>query len=222
MKSIKAVIFDLDGLLIDSEPLWEEAERAVFARNGIAVTHEICQKVKGLRVDESVQVILGLFPGAAADPVKITQQIQEKVIRLMAEKGKGMPGYVYILHFFRSRGIKIALASSSQMEVIRAALQKLGISHHFEIIHSAEYEKFGKPHPGIFLSVAEKWKIPSEQCLVFEDSLNGVIAARAARMKVVAIPEPALQSDPRFTIAHLVLPSLLHFKEHHLHELASA
>lgn len=222
MKSIQAVIFDLDGLLIDSEPLWEEAEQAVFARNGIAITREICQRVKGLRVDESVQVILGLFPGTAVDPKKITQQIQEKVIRLIAEKGKGMPGNVYILHFFRSRGIRIALASSSRMEVIRAALQKLGISHHFEMIHSAEYEKFGKPHPGIFLSVADQWKISPEQCLVFEDSLNGVIAAKAARMKVVAIPEPALQNDPRFTIAHLVLPSLLHFKEHHLHELASS
>ncbi|MGC8865174.1 MAG: hexitol phosphatase HxpB [Bacteroidales bacterium] len=221
MKSIQAVIFDLDGLLIDSEPLWELAEQAVFARYGITVTHEICQQVKGLRVDESVHVILGLFSRSDLDPVVIARQIQDKVIRLIAEKGKGMPGYVYILHFFRSRGIKIALASSSKMEVIRAALQKLGISHHFEFIHSAEYEKFGKPHPGIFLSVAQKWKIPPEQCLVFEDSLNGVIAARAARMRVVAIPEPSLQNDPRFTIANLVLPSLLHFKEHHLNELLS-
>lgn len=221
MRPMQAVIFDLDGLLIDSEPLWEEAERAVFARHGITVTREICLQVKGLRVDESVRFIQSLFPGNCTDPLLITRQIQEKVIRLIAEKGKGMPGYVYILHFFRSRGFKIALASSSQMEVIHAAMQKLGISHHFEFIHSAEYEKFGKPHPGIFLSVAEKWNILPEQCVVFEDSLNGVIAARAARMKVVAIPEPALQNDPRFTIAHLVLPSLLHFKEQHLHDLAS-
>lgn len=221
MNDIQAVIFDLDGLLIDSEPLWEEAEMAVFARSGITITREACMKVKGMRVDESVRYILNMFPGATANPEKLTQQIQEKVIRLIAEKGKGMPGYIYILHFFRSRGIKVGLASASKMEVINAALQKLGISHHFEVIHSAEYEKYGKPHPGIFLTASEYLKIKPEQCLVFEDSLNGVIAARAARMRVVAVPEASLQTDPRFAIAHLVLPSLLHFKEHHLQHLNS-
>ena len=221
MNEIQAVIFDLDGLLIDSEPLWEEAEMAVFARYGFTVTRDICLKVKGMRVDESVRFIQALFPDSGTDAAKITRQIQEKVIRLIEEKGKGMPGYVYILHFFRSRGIKIALASASKMEVIRAALQKLGISHHFQLIHSAEFEKYGKPHPGIFLTASEQLRVLPEHCLVFEDSLNGIIAARAARMKVVAVPEPSLLSDPRFTIAHLILPSLLHFKEHHLQELAS-
>lgn len=221
MYDIQAVIFDLDGLLIDSEPLWEEAEMAIFARIGITITREVCMKVKGMRVDESVKYILNMFPGATANPEKLTQQIQEKVVRLIGEKGKGMPGYIYILHFFRSRGIKVGLASASKMEIINAALQKLGISHHFEVIHSAEYEKYGKPHPGIFLTASEHLKMKPEHCLVFEDSLNGVIAARAARMRVVAVPEASIQTEPRFAIAHLILPSLLHFKEHHLQQLYS-
>ena len=221
MNEIQAVIFDLDGLLIDSEPLWEEAEMRVFARYGITVTRDICLKVKGMRVDESVRFIKSLFPDIHGESAEITRQIQERVIRLIAEKGKGMPGYVYILHFFRSRGLKVGLASASKMEVINAAIQKLGISHHFDVIHSAEYEKYGKPHPAIFLTASEHLKVLPEQCLVFEDSLNGVIAARAARTKVVAIPEAGLQTDARFAIAHLILPSLLHFKEHHLVELNS-
>jgi sugar-phosphatase len=213
---INAAIFDLDGLLIDSEPLWEEAETNVFARLGITVTKEICLKVKGYRVDESIRFICNLNPQFSPDVAQIERDILYEVKRLIHEKGKGMPGGVYILHFFRARGMKIALASSSKMEIIQEALKKLGISQNFHFIHSAEYEEYGKPHPGIFLTAAKKMGVEPAHCLVFEDSLNGVIAAKAARMKVVAIPEEAAKTDPRFALADLILNSLLQFKEEHL------
>lgn len=213
---IKAAIFDLDGLLIDSEPLWEEAETNVFARLGITVTKEICLKVKGYRVDESIRFICNLNPHFLPDYSKIERDILFEVKRLILEKGKGMPGGVYILHFFRARGMKIALASSSKMEIIQEALKKLGISQNFHFIHSAEFEEFGKPHPGIFITAARKLGVDPVNCVVFEDSLNGVIAAKAARMKVVAIPEEAAKHDPRFSLADLTLNSLLQFKEEHL------
>jgi beta-phosphoglucomutase-like phosphatase (HAD superfamily) len=195
---IKAAIFDLDGLLIDSEPLWEEAEMNVFARLGILVTKDICMKVKGLRIDESIKYICSLFPVTNPDYKKLETDIMFEVKRLILEKGKGMPGGVYILHFFRARGMKIALASSSKMEIIQSALKKLGISQNFHFIHSAEYEEFGKPHPSIFITAAKNLGVNPTECVVFEDSLHGVIAAKAARMKVVALPEEASRNDQRF------------------------
>ncbi|MDO9511000.1 MAG: hexitol phosphatase HxpB [Bacteroidales bacterium] len=213
---IKAAIFDLDGLLINSEPLWESAETNVFARYNIEVTPEICQKVKGFRVDESVVHILKMFKNNDLNPDLIERQIMDEVKELILTHGKALPGSSYILHFFESRKIPIALASSSKMEIIEAALERLGLRNNFSSIHSAEFETYGKPHPSIFLSAAESLGVHPSDCVVFEDSLNGLIAARAARMKVVAVPEKEFLQDKRFSIAHYILPNLLAFKEAHL------
>ena len=222
MANFNTVIFDLDGLLIDSEPLWEEAETQVFARYGVHITKDICLKVKGFRVDESIRLIHRLFPFPNPDFTFIEQQILEEVKRLIREKGKGMPGCVYILHFFKSRNFKLALASSSKLEIIYTALEKLNIEQHFDCIHSAENEPFGKPHPGIFLTAASRLQSDPSSCIVFEDSLNGVIAGRAARMTTVAIPDPEVFEHKGFGIAHLRLTSLLQFKELHLYSLGNS
>ncbi len=219
MNTIKAAIFDLDGLLIDSEPLWEEAETNVFTRHGIEVTKEICQKVKGFRVDESIHYIYHLKPFPNPDFKRIEENIVSEVRRLIETKGKGMPGCVYILHFFRSRGIRMALASSSRMDVIQTALDRLGIKHHFDFVHSAGSEPYGKPHPGIFLTTAATLAVSPSECIVFEDSVNGIIAAKAARMRAVAIPDPTVSQHPVFAIADLQLASLLQFKEQQLNQL---
>lgn len=214
---IKAALFDLDGLLIDTEPLWEEAEIQVFKKVGIELTSELCHKIKGFRVDESINYILRQFPIELNINVSdIENAILQRVSNLIEQKGKGMPGFVYILHFFKSRNIKTAVASSSKLVIIDAALNKLGINHHFESICSAEFEPYGKPHPGVFLTAAAKLGAQPEECIVFEDSLNGIIAAKAARMKAVLIPDKTLSGDKRVAIADLELKSLLNFKEDHL------
>lgn len=213
---IKAAIFDLDGLLINSEPLWEQAETNIFARYHMKVTPELCQKVKGFRVDESVIKLLQIFNRSDLNPSLIERQIMDEVKNLISTKGKAMAGSSYIMHFFESRKIPMALASSSKMEIIDAALEKLGLRNHFSSIHSAEFETYGKPHPGIFITAADNLGINASECVVFEDSFNGLLAARSARMKTVGIPEPANINNPHFSIAHLLLPNLLAFKEAHL------
>lgn len=218
---MKAALFDLDGLLIDSEPLWEEAETLVFKHHGMLVTSELCQMVKGFRVDESVRFIIRHFNQQdLADPGKIEQEIVQMVLKLIELKGKGMPGFVYIIHFFKSRGLKIAVASSSKMAIIRAALTKLEIIQHFDAICSAENEPYGKPHPGIFLTAARALGAEPDECIVFEDSVNGIIAAKAARMKAVLVPDKSLTGDRRIAIADLELKSLLGFKEDHIRLLS--
>ena len=116
----------------------------------------------------------------------------------------------------------MALASSSPMQLIHAVVEKLNIVSQLSIIQSAENEALGKPHPSVFLSTAHALGVPPVNCLVFEDSVNGVIAALAARMKVVAIPDTEQSNDPRFVVAHLRLPSLEAFSKTHLNAFTKA
>ena len=107
----------------------------------------------------------------------------------------------------RSLGLKVAVASSSSEELIAAALDRLGLRG-LDAVRSAAPETYGKPHPAVLLSTARELGLDPTACVVLEDSLNGVIAAKAARMRCVAVPEADQLEDPRFAIADVRLPSL--------------
>ncbi len=213
MQYYKLAIFDMDGLLINSEPLWEEAEMSVFARIGIEVTLEMCQQFKGFRVDESIAEIYRQKPWNLEK--KSFEQLEEEVLNeveeLIAQKAEPMPGAVEAVKLCRSLGLKTAIASSSMMRIINGAIDRLELRQYFDFVHSGEYEKFGKPHPGIFMHVADKMEAKASECIVFEDSLNGIIAAKAARMQVIGVPEHKNLDNPKFQIADWVLPSLQDF-----------
>lgn len=208
LKVIEAVIFDLDGLLIDSEPLWQEAEMLVFRQVNIALTPELCLQTKGLRIDEVVNYWYQKYPWANLSKQKVENLIVAKVIELIHLKGKPLAGIDRAISFVKQKRVKIALASSSTLPIIQAALQKLELSHVFVEIYSAEAEILGKPYPGVYLTTANKLKIAPQKCLALEDSLNGVLAAKAAQMKCIAIPEPLQFGNPKFAIADTVLKSL--------------
>jgi sugar-phosphatase len=107
--------------------------------------------------------------------------------------------------------MKIAVASSSSLAIITAVLEKFGVSELMDAVHSAHDEPYGKPHPAVFLRTAETLQVHTDNCVVFEDSPNGVIAAKAAKMKCIAVPDPANLNDKRFGIADAILPSLQDF-----------
>jgi HAD superfamily hydrolase (TIGR01509 family) len=142
---------------------------------------------------------------------EVENEIVQAVEDLVNARGTAMEGVPEILDFFRQQGLRIALASSSKLRLIHCVLAKLGIREAFEVVHSAELEEYGKPHPAIFLSTARQLGVAPTQCLVFEDSFNGLISAKAARMKTVAVPEGEAYSQPRFDIADLKLRSLRDF-----------
>ncbi len=210
---IEAVIFDLDGLLIDSEPLWQEAEILVFAQVNILLTIELCLKTKGLRVDEVVDYWYQQYPWNNLSKSEVEELIVSKVIELIHLKGKALPGVDNALCLVKSKNVKIALASSSSTRIIQAALQRLNLADVFTQIYSAESEILGKPHPGVYLTTANKLNVLPQSCLALEDSLNGVLAAKAAQMKCIAIPEVAQQNNLKFAIADRILPSLEAFDE---------
>lgn len=205
---IKAVIFDMDGLLIDSEPLWQEAEILIFKQVNINLTSELCLQTKGLRIDEVVNYWYQQYPWTNLSQLEVAELIVNQVIELILTKGQPLPGVEQAIAFVKSKNVKIALASSSATRIIQAALQRLNLTAVFTEIYSAESEAFGKPHPGVYLTTANKLHVSPQSCLALEDSLNGVLAAKAAQMKCIAIPEASQQCSPKFAIADRILPSL--------------
>ena len=205
---IAAVIFDMDGLLINSEPLWQEAEILIFEKVGINLTSELCQRTQGLRIDEVVEYWYQRYPWDNLTKLKVEELIVGKVIELIDFKGDALPGVEQAIAFVRSKNVKIALASSSSSIIIQAALKKLGLTKIFSEVYSAESEELGKPHPGVYLTTAKKLELAPQSCLALEDSLNGVLAAKAAKMQCIAIPEAMQQNNSKFAIADCILKSL--------------
>jgi mannitol-1-/sugar-/sorbitol-6-/2-deoxyglucose-6-phosphatase len=206
---IKAVIYDMDGILIDSEPLWRRAEIGVFRQVDVHLSEDMCRQTTGLRMDEVVEYWYRRFPWRGASKKQIEERIYTEVIRLVKEEGVTKEGVYASLVFMRGQQVKVALASTSDMALIHAVLEKLCLKDFFDVIHSAEFEVYGKPHPAVYLSTASLLGVEASACLAIEDSINGMIAAKAAQMKLIAIPDPLLAGDKRLGIADVVLSSLL-------------
>lgn len=198
----------MDGLLVDSEPLWVRAEMEVFATAGVELCEEDCARTKGLRTDDVVAYWHARRPFRGATPTEVEQRLVARVAALVLEEGRPLPGIAGALEAARDGGRPVALASSSPSPIIRAALARLGLEDAFAVVQSAETEALGKPHPGIFLTTAARLGVPAVDCLVLEDSLTGVIAAKAARMTCVAVPFDHPDHDRRFALADAVVGSL--------------
>ncbi len=209
----------MDGLLVDSEPLWQDAEMTVFGEVGLHLSREQCKETMGWRLDEVVAFRYRQFPWEHISQEEVEERIVEEVIRLVKQKAMPLPGVAYALDFFAQKNIPLGLASSSASRIIATVLEKFGINDRFEVVRSAEKEAFGKPHPGIFLETAKALKANPVYSIVLEDSLNGVIAAKAARMTCIAVPEAANYDNPKFNIADLLLSSLEELNEEHFHRL---
>jgi mannitol-1-/sugar-/sorbitol-6-/2-deoxyglucose-6-phosphatase len=216
---IEAVIFDMDGVLLDSEPFWHEAEMEVFASVGLNLTREQCMETMGVPVDEVVAIRYGQQPWTNKSQKQVENEILQGVIRRVQEDGRCMDGVQELIQLFRNKNLRLALASSSPVRLIDAVLTKLNLRAVFDVIHSAEHEEYGKPHPAVFLSTAKELAIHPRQCLVIEDSFNGLIAAKAAGMKSLVVPMKQQQMETRFDIADLKLHSLTEFSQEHWQRL---
>ncbi len=205
----RPVLFDLDGLLIDSEPHWFAAEEEVLAAHGSAWSEAVATAHMGMRVLEAVPVMLRAY-GISADVPTFARAIVDALLRRFETGLHAMPGAERALAL---AGPGAALASSSPFPVIRRALSLFGWS--FPVVCSGDEVLRGKPAPDIFLLAAERLGVAPEACIVLEDSPNGLRAAKAAGMACIVVPNPA--SDPSdFGGADLVLASLLDLDPRHL------
>lgn len=203
-----AVIYDMDGVLIDSEPVWKIAMEEVFSDVGCNLTRKDFEKTVGLRLDEVINYWYNENPWKNATPEQVLDRIVQKMVAYLSADGKPLTGVMESLSFFKSRGLKIGLATSSYLVLIDTVLDTLNIRSYFDVTHSAELEKNGKPHPAVYLTAAEKLNVNPLRCLVIEDSINGVVSGKAARMFVVCIPEKTHAPNPKLVLADAIFEDL--------------
>lgn len=200
-RDFKAVIFDMDGVLIDSEPLWKIAMEDAFLSVGCKITRKDFQKTVGLRIDEVIEFWYNEIGWKGLSPKELEQRIVDKMVELIRENGKPLEGVVETLHYLRENNYKIGLGTSSYTVLIDVVLETIGLRSLFDFVHSAEHEEYGKPHPAVYLTVAKELGVKPTECMVVEDSINGVIAGKAAQMKVVCIPEKSHHPNPKLSLA---------------------
>ncbi len=237
----------MDGLLIDTEPVWRTAEKEVFADLGIELTEADLLDTTGVRVDELAAAFLSRRPPSAdppaaflprrppsADPpgahaappprpsrrpparpgpspAEIAARITDLVVDYVGRAGEPMPGVPEAIALFERSGLRLAIASSSPERLIDAVCARLKLD--IDIRCSALDEPRGKPAPDVYLAAARRLRLTPARCLAVEDSPAGVLAAKAAGMTCVAVPDPLLTGDPRYRRADLVLPSLTELTE---------
>ena len=209
----------MDGLLIDSEPLWQEAANEIFNKKGIYLSQEEYETSTGLRTFEFLEHWFTIFNLDKKEIPNLEIEIVNSVIEKVKTKGIILPGVDYIFDFFEERNFKIGLASSSPLSLIHAVVDLLGIKNRLQNITSAQGLAYGKPHPEVFLNCAKELNSNPQNCICFEDSLNGLIAAKAAKMKCVIIPVPHQSHENKWCIADLQLKSLQEFNQNNLEEL---
>lgn len=200
----------MDGILIDSEPLWRRAMIEVFPDVGIELDDDMCRATMGLPMRDVAAYWFERRPWdrGALTPDALAERTIARVVELVRTVGEPQPGVANALEVFATRGVPVALASSSDYVLIDAIVDSLDVHDAFVVRHSAEEEDFGKPHPSVYITAANKLGVAPENCVAIEDSPNGVVSAKAARMRCVAIPDPGVHDDPAFGLADVVLDSL--------------
>lgn len=204
----EAVIFDMDGLLIDSEPLWRMAEQQVFASVNIQLNEQMCLQTTGLSTEEVVRYWYNEFNINRDDVESVARQLEDRMVKLIREEGEPLPGVYPLLDRCRDLGLKMAVASGSADRLIEAVMERLALYPYFDFYHSAEHETAGKPDPAVYLSTLKKLDLKASQCIAFEDSVRGVQAAKKAGVYTIAVPEAGMPKSPDFAIADSILDSL--------------
>lgn len=204
----------MDGLLIDSEPLWQQTNKRIFKQQlGIELNMGHHIEMRGRSLSENLEHFYDRQPWQGISPAEAEKIIIKEMTGLVKAKGVLKPGVHKVLQICKKASLQVAIASGSPLKLVEAVVDTLEIREHFHHIYSAQFEPYGKPHPGVFIKVAEHFNVSPRDCLVFEDSPAGVLAAKAAKMKCVAVPEPEVKDNPFVQTADVIIGSLREFDE---------
>lgn len=182
----KAVIFDMDGVIINSEALWKQAEKEIFTSLGVEVKDECSKLTKSMTTTEVTKFWYKKFPWQNIDLELVEQLVISRVLELIECENCLINGVKEFIEKLKRENYKIGLATNSPHIIVATVLQKHGISELFDVISSAEFESKGKPDPAVYLTTAKKLNVETNHCIVIEDSYSGMFAAKSAGMKVIA------------------------------------
>ena len=203
---IKAVIFDMDGVMIDSEPLWEKTERVLLTRRNIDYSPEYRDQIVGLNQNDSGKLLVETFNLKESVSEIITERVEILTAIYEAEL-ELVPSLTPLLNELRANNYPLAVASSSPLRVINFVLDMFSLHDYFSSVVSGECTENGKPHPDIYLHTAETLGVKPFECVAIEDSINGVKSAKAAGMLCIAIPDRRL-SQEEFRNADLIVNTM--------------
>ncbi|MFQ3465960.1 hexitol phosphatase HxpB [Enterobacter bugandensis] len=208
-RQILAAIFDMDGLLIDSEPLWDRAELDVMASLGVDISrrNELPDTL-GLRIDMVVDLWYAQQPWVGPDRDEVTSRIISRAIALVEENKPLLPGVHEAVALCKSQGLKVGLASASPLHMLEKVLIMFELRDSFDALASAEKLPYSKPHPQVYMDCAAKLGLDPLTCVALEDSVNGMVASKAARMRSIVVPDEENRHDPRYALADVKLNSL--------------
>ncbi|UOY92728.1 HAD family hydrolase [Ectobacillus sp. JY-23] len=199
---IKGVIFDFDGLLVDTESIWFEAFREALQAYGMDLTVEQFSKVIGTHDAELYEMI----EKGTKKPVEREVLLQEvdDIFRMKMGEPSLRAGVVEYLEEAKESGLRIALASSSKRAWIEGFLTRLGVLHYFEVLKTKEDVEHVKPDPALYIQAYEALGLQAHECVAFEDSLNGLMAARAAGLHCVIVPNSVTAHLPFVDYSHRI------------------
>ena len=188
LENIKAVIFDLDGTLVDSMWMWKEIDIEFLGRYGHDCPEDLQKSIEGMSFSETAVYFKDRFKLAL--PI---EEIKEIWIQMSIDKYRHevplKPGALEFLKYLRERDLKIGIATSNGRDMVDAVLSSLGVEHYFHRVTTACEVAAGKPSPDIYLEVAGKLQVEPADCLVFEDIPAGITAGKSAGMKVCAVED---------------------------------
>lgn len=208
---MSAVVFDLDGLMADSEPLAEWAWGQVLARYGHRLDDRTLAEIIGLRVVDSARLICRRFL-LPISPQEAAAERDRLFLQAVPTRLRARPGLYSLLDTLEVRGLPLGIATSGHCRYVALALQTLGLTDRFRAIVTGDEVEHGKPAPDVYLLAAERLGVPPACCLALEDAPLGVTAARAAGMVCVAVPN-ARTAALDFSHAHRVYSSLEEVEE---------
>jgi 16S rRNA pseudouridine516 synthase len=205
---IRAVIFDLDGVLADSEPWWNHIDAQLLAGYGVTYRGEYHRNVLGLSYPLAIEFYKNAFC-LSAPAKEMMQRRGDIAVKFFATRIGLFPSLTKVLEELHAMHVRVALATSSVSTSARPFLDRHRITHFFDVIVTGEEVERGKPAPDIYRRAAEMLGVAPEACLVVEDSLSGVAAGKAAKMRVAAIPDRRFVDPDEYSrAADYVLTSL--------------
>lgn len=195
LKGKKAVIFDMDGSLVDSMWVWLEVDRIYMEKHRLTAPETFHKDIEGMSYIETAQYFVDTFDSLGRTREEVMQDWRDMAVDLYATRVFPKPGAVDFLDEMRKRGVLLGIATSNDREIAQAALDARGLNKYFASVCTSSEVASGKPAPDMYLKVAEDLGVHPSECLVFEDIPKGILAGKNAGMVVCAVDDDFSRRD---------------------------